>query len=202
MYTAIAERKKGMEDRYDKALRSQTSLRKLTTSTVKNRDKKVMENSVSSWYELLHFCGGALETDKGEWYKICWVFDENNLPEMKNSNKHLNITSPKGLKIKSKHFQPNKPSQYLGAFSQFNGNQEVQTKMLCSKTKSLSRKISCDHIEYYYRHVYQQYVTNAELSYPLVVSSISNKKVNRIQKIIYPSVIACKGYNRQLTDSS
>lgn len=115
---------------------------------------------------------------------------------MKNSNKHLNITSPKGLKVKSKHFQPNKPSQYLGVFSQFNGNQEVQTKMLCSKTKSLSRKISCNHIDHYYRHVYQQYVTNAELSYPLVASSMSNKKVNRIQKIIYPSVIACKGYNR------
>lgn len=78
MYTAIAERKKGMEDRYDKVRRSQTSLRKLTTSTVKNRHKKVMENSVSSWYELLHFCGGALETDKCEWYIICWVFDENN----------------------------------------------------------------------------------------------------------------------------
>ena len=39
-----------------------------------------MEISVSSWNELLHFVGGALETSKCAWYLINWDFDSNDSP--------------------------------------------------------------------------------------------------------------------------
>ena len=41
---------------------------------------KTMEQSVSSWYEPLKFCGGELETDKYAWYIISWEFHKDKPP--------------------------------------------------------------------------------------------------------------------------
>ena len=41
---------------------------------------KTMEQSVSSWYEPLNFCGGELETDKYAWYIISWEFHKDKPP--------------------------------------------------------------------------------------------------------------------------
>ena len=41
-----------------------------------------MKISVSSWKELLHFVGGALESGKYAWYLIKLDFDSNDSPFM------------------------------------------------------------------------------------------------------------------------
>ena len=58
-----------------------------------------MEISVSSWNELLHFVGGALETSKCAWYLIKWDFDSNDSSFMKLTQEELNITMNDGIKI-------------------------------------------------------------------------------------------------------
>ena len=50
-----------------------------------------MEISVSSWNELLHFVGGALEMGKCAWYLINWNFDSNDSPRMQETKEELQI---------------------------------------------------------------------------------------------------------------
>ena len=51
-----------------------------------------MELSVSSWNEILHLVGGALETSKYAWYLIIWGVDSNDSPFMQFKQDELNIT--------------------------------------------------------------------------------------------------------------
>ena len=60
----------------------------------------------------------------------------------------------------------------------------------------MSRNLCCSHLSHYNGHIYQQCVSNPILSYPLVASSMSDKQIDKIQQIIHPQVIACKGFNR------
>ena len=69
-----------------------------------------MEISVSSWNELLHFVGGALETGKCAWYLIKRDFDSNDSSFMKLTQEELNITMNDGIKKYNKlNFNPTKP---------------------------------------------------------------------------------------------
>ena len=47
-----------------------------------------------------------------------------------------------------------------------------------------------------YSHLYQECSINPKLFYPLLASLISDKQLDSIQKIIHPSVIVAKGFNR------
>ena len=51
-----------------------------------------MELSVSSWNEILHLVGGAIETSKYAWYLIKWDVDSNDSPFMQFKQDELNIT--------------------------------------------------------------------------------------------------------------
>lgn len=88
-----------------------------------------MEKSINTWYELLHFIGGKLETDKCEWYHISWDFDENDKLFMKQIKDKLIITSPQENKIESTRLQVDKSSTYLGITSRVNGKQLKQQEI-------------------------------------------------------------------------
>ena len=76
--------------------------------TQSNKDiLTAMELSVSSWNELLHFVGGALETNKCAWFLINWEFDSHDSPIIKSTEEELNITMHDGSKIQSTQLQPN-----------------------------------------------------------------------------------------------
>ena len=62
----------------------------LTYIQTRNSVTKTIEQLVSSWYKLLHFCGGELETDRCVWYIINWEFHKEK-PKMKFLNKKLHI---------------------------------------------------------------------------------------------------------------
>ena len=66
------------------------------------------------------------------------------------------------------------------------------------KASRMSRNSCCSHVSHYNGHIYQQCASSPILSYPLVASSMSDKQINKIQQIIHPRVIACKGFNRNL----
>ena len=72
-----------------------------------------MELSVTSWNELLHFVGGALETSKCAWYLITWTFNSTDSPIMQTTNEEFTITMHDGTKIHSTQLQPNQPTIYL-----------------------------------------------------------------------------------------
>ena len=155
-----------------------------------------MKISVSSWNELLHFVGGTLETSKYSWYLINWDFDSNDSPFMKSTEEELNITMHDGTKIQSTQLQPNQAATYLGVTSQVDSDQSAQTAVIKKKVNNISRKLNCCHMPHYYGHIHQLCSINPKLTYPLVASSMSNKQLKSIQSIIYPSVIASKGFNR------
>ena len=60
-----------------------------------------MELSVSSWNELLHFVGGALETSKCAWYLLKWNFNSNDSTFIRTTNEELKITMHDGTKMHS-----------------------------------------------------------------------------------------------------
>ena len=105
-----------------------------------------MEISVSSWNELLHFVGGALEMGKCAWYLINWNFDSNDSPRMQETKEELNITMHDGTKMKSTQLKPNQVTIYLGVTSQVDGNQSAQTTILKNKVNKISRKLNCCHM--------------------------------------------------------
>ena len=72
-----------------------------------------MELSVSSWNELLHFVGGALETSKCTWYLIKRKFESNDSPRIQNTKGKLKITMHEGTEMKSNHLQLNQATTYL-----------------------------------------------------------------------------------------
>ena len=134
-----------------------------------------MELSVSSWNELLHFVGGALEASKCAWYLIAWTFNSNDSPVMQTTNEDFSITMNDGTKMHSTQLQPNQPTTYLGVTSQVDGNQTAQTNILKHKANRISRKLTCCHMPHYYGHIHQMCSINPKLTYPLVASSMSNK---------------------------
>ena len=87
-----------------------------------------MELSVSSWNELLHLVGGALETSKYAWYLIKWDFDSNDFPFMQSKQDELNITMHDKTKTQSTQLQPNHhnisrsnvPSRWRSIYPNFN----------------------------------------------------------------------------------
>ena len=101
-----------------------------------------------------------------------------------------------GTKIQSIQFQPNQATTYLEVTSQVDGDQSAQTAVIKKKANSISKKLNCYHMPHYYGHIHQLCSINPKLTYPLVASSMSNKQLKSIQSIIYPSVIASKGFNR------
>ena len=68
------------------------------------------------------------------------------------------------------------PTTYLGVTSQVNGEHSAQTKILCEKANRMSRNLCCSHLSHHNGHTYQQCVSKPILSYPLVASSMSDKK--------------------------
>ena len=60
----------------------------------------------------------------------------------------------------------------------------------------MSRSLCCSHLSHHNGHTCQQSMSNSILLYPLVVSYMPDKQINKIQQIIHPQVIACKGFNR------
>ena len=48
---------------------------------------------------------------------------------------------------------------------------------------------------HHYGHLHQQCTINPKLSYPLLASSLTDRQIESIHKIIHPSVIAAKGFN-------
>ena len=54
---------------------------------------------------------------------------------------------------------------------------------------------------HYDAHIYQLCSINPKISYLLVTSSLNNKQLQSIHNIIYPSVIASKGFNRNWPES-
>ena len=143
----------------------------------------------------MNFSGGELELDLCAWYIISWEFKKDK-SQMKCINTNLYIQSPNGKRIKSKQLQNNIPTTYLGVTSQVNGEQSAQTNILYENARRISRNLCCSHLSHYNGHIYQQCVSNLILSYPLVASSMSDKKINKIQQIIHPQVIVYKGFNR------
>ena len=89
-----------------------------------------MKISVSSWNELLHFVGGALETSKCDWYLINWNVDSNDSPFIKSTEEELKITMHDGTKIQSTQLQPNQTTTYLGVTSQVDGDKSAQTTVI------------------------------------------------------------------------
>ena len=75
---------------------------------------KAMEQSVSTWYELILFVGEDIELSKYGWYIIDWGLDRNDKPHMQKINHTLWITTPSGNNIPSQKLNPNTPSTYLG----------------------------------------------------------------------------------------
>ena len=55
----------------------------------------------------------------------------------------------------------------LGVTSQINEQQVKQTEDIMKKTNKLNCKLGTCHLPNYYSHVYQQYVINPMLMYPL-----------------------------------
>ena len=155
-----------------------------------------MRISVSSWNELLHIVGGALETSKYAWYLITWDFHSNDSPFMNSAEVELKITMHDGTKIQSTQLQPNPATTYLGVTSQVDGDQSAQIAVIKKKANNMSRKLNCCHMPHYYGHIHQLCSINPKLTYPLVASSMSNKQLKSIQSIIHPSVITSKGFNR------
>ena len=157
---------------------------------------KAMEQSVSTWYELLLFVVGDLALSKCGCYVIDWGLEINDKPQMQKTKHNLWITTPSGSKIPSQQLDQNAPSTYLGVTSQIDGDHTTQLSKLRESVKELSKKLSTCHMPHHYGHLYQQYFINPKLSYPLLTSSPTDKKLDSIQKIIHPSVIAAKGFNR------
>ena len=60
----------------------------------------------------------------------------------------------------------------------------------------LNQKLSSCHITHYYGYIYQIFSIIPNLSYPLVLSSLSNKQLKSIHRIIHPSIIASKEFNQ------
>ena len=140
--------------------------------------------------------GGDLELTKFGWYVIDWGLDGNDKPYMQTTTKKLWITTPSGNNIPSNKLNPNTPSIYLCVSSQIDGDQSAQLSKLLESAKDLSRKLSTCHMPHQYGQNYQQCSINPKLSYPLLASSLSDRQIESIQKIIHPSVIAAKGFNR------
>ena len=81
-----------------------TLTRQLITTVI-----NVMEQSVSTWYELLLFVEDKLELSKCEWYIGDWRFDKNDKSQIKKTKQNLWINAPSGKKISSKQLNPNTP---------------------------------------------------------------------------------------------
>ena len=94
-----------------------------------------MEQSVSTWYELLLFVGGDLELSKCGWYVINWGLDINDKPQMQKTKYNLWIAIPSGKKIPSQQLDPNTSSTYLGVISQIDGDQTAQLSKLRESAK-------------------------------------------------------------------
>ena len=115
---------------------------------------------------------------------------------MKKTKHKLWITTPTGKNIPSKQLNTSIPSTYLEVTSQIDGDQIAQLSKLIKSAKELSKKLSTCHMPPQYGYLYQECSINLKLSYPLLASSLSDKQLDSIQKIIHPSVIAAKGFNR------
>ena len=70
------------------------------------------------------------------------------------------------------------------------------TFQIARERKRTKQKLSTCHMSHYYDHLYQQCSIISKLSYPLLASSLIDRQIGSIHKIIHPSVIAAKGFNR------
>ena len=140
--------------------------------------------------------GGDLELSKCGWYVIDWGLEINNKPQMQKTKHNLWITTPSGKKIPSQQLNPITSSTYLGVTSQIDGNQTAQLSKLRDIAKELSKKLRTYHMSHQHGHLYQQCSINPKLSYPLLASSLTDRQIESIHKIIHPSVIVAKGFNR------
>lgn len=114
---------------------------------------------------------------------------------MKQIKDKLIITSPQENKIESTRLQVDKYSTYLGITSRVNGKQLKQQEAIKNSAKALSKKSVTCHLNHCATCMYQAYFINPKLSYPLVASSLSEKQLHDIQRIIHSIVISSKGFN-------
>ena len=115
---------------------------------------------------------------------------------MQTTNEELNITMHDRTKMHSTQLQPNQYTTYLGVTSQVDGNQAAQTTLLKQKANRISRKLICCHMPHYYGHIHQLCSINPKVTYPLVASSMTNTQLESIHRLIHPSVISSKCFNR------
>ena len=113
-----------------------------TQTTEKKTQKKTicknLQTAASSWEQILHTSGGALELIKCAWYLINWDFTSSGIPfiSTKTNTNTIDIQSSSDNKLRSiNNLTINEICTYLGVTSAPDGNQQHQFKVILKKQK-------------------------------------------------------------------
>ena len=157
---------------------------------------EALEKSIRTWDELFTFVGGQLEMDKITWYLIKWDFDSTDTAYIKEWSHPLTSLDANGIKYPSKQLQYHESAIYLGVAPQVNRSQDGQYCELLENAELSTRNICNTHLLHYYSHVYNNYFKFPKITYSFATTSLTNKYFNKIHAVLYPTVIASKGFNR------
>ena len=167
-----------------------------------NSEKTICKNlqtAASSWEQILHTSGGALELFKCTWYLRNWDFTSSGVPFIStNTNTNtidIQSSSDKQL-LPINNLTINKTYKYLGVTSAPDGNQQHQFKVILKNTKTGAFIISSNPFNPHQAFLYFVSHLLPKLTSPLTSATLTTKQYNKIESEFYPSVIAAMGYNR------
>ena len=98
-----------------------------------------LQTAASSWEQILHTSGGALELSKCAWYLINWDFTPSGIPfiSTKPNNNTIDIKSSSDKKQRTIHnLTIHETWKYLGVTSAPDGNQNHQFKVILKNAQT------------------------------------------------------------------
>ena len=158
-----------------------------------------LQTAASSWEQILHTSGGALELFKCAWYLIQWDFTSSGIPfiSTKPNNNTIDITSSSDKKQRSiQNLTIHETCKYLGVTSAPDENQTHQYNVILKNAKTGAYIITANPFNHHQAFLYFVSHLLPKLTSPLTSAALTTKQYNKIEGAFHPSVIAAMGYNR------
>ena len=167
-----------------------------------NSEKTICDNlqrEASSWEQILHTSGEALEITKRAWYLITWEFTDSGPPCINKNTKNKteqNHSFNDSIIRTIQQLQTTEKCKYLGVTSAPDGNQHHQFQVIPQNAKTCLIIISSSPLNHYQAFLYLISHLLPKLTYSLISAALDTKQYKQIKGSFHPFVVAAIWFNR------
>jgi hypothetical protein len=161
---------------------------------------KKAEYNATTWSQLLHATGGALELSKCSYHILYWQFASHGAPVLGNiiSNAQpITVPDPlSGEKYTMEYLPPSVAHKTLGHYKEPMGIQKVQFQRLKEKSDQATEFLWTTHLTRQEAWTFYHSCYLPSVMYPLTSSFLSEKQLDKIQQKAMTIIYAKCGFNR------